>query len=85
VTLRLLLLLMLLVPSLPRLGVLDLLGVLVLPLRRSDRGVRDLDRLAERDRGERLRRGDRAGESRAGDGLLVRLGDGDAMLPQFDA
>jgi hypothetical protein len=73
--LRLLLLLMLLLPSLPRLGVLDLLGLLVLPLRRSDRGVRDLDRLAERDRGERLRRGDGAGESRAGDGLLVRVGD----------
>lgn len=96
VRLRLRLLLKLLLRSLPLLGLLDPLRLLVLPLRRSDRGVgergvrdRDLERLGERDRGDTVRRGDRAGESRAGIGLLERLldgiGDGDAILNQYDA
>jgi hypothetical protein len=85
VMLRLLLLLMLLLRSLPLLGLLDPLRLLVLPLRRSDRGVCDLERSGERDRGETLRRGDGAGESRAEVGLLERLGDGEAMLSRFDA
>jgi hypothetical protein len=83
--LLLLLLLMLLLRSLPLLGLRDLLRLLVLPLPCSERGVRDLERLAERDRGETLRRGDRAGESRAEVGLLERLGDGDAIVDRFDA
>lgn len=94
VRLRLRLLLKLLLRSLPLLGLLDPLRLL--PLRRSDRGVRvrdrgvrDLERLGERDRGDTVRRGDRAGESRAGIGLLERLldlvGDGDAILDQYDA
>lgn len=43
------------------------------------------ERLRESDLGEILRRGDRAGESRAGLRLLERLGDGDAMMDGFDA
>lgn len=77
--LRLLLLLMLLLRSLPLLGLLDLLRLLVLPLRRSERGVRDGDRLRDADRGEILRHGDRARESPARLRLRERLGDGDAM------
>lgn len=78
--LRLLLLLMLLLRSRPLLGLLDLVMLLVPPLRRSDCGVRDLERLGERERGETLRRADGAGECRAGVGLWERLGDGDAIL-----
>lgn len=46
---------------------------------------RNRDRLRESDLGETLRRGDRAGESRAGLRLLERVGDGDAILDEFGA